>query len=104
MLGLNRLLDLDRMRGQRESSFILSPAPVSASARSDDPCGGSIPVFNDPSAVLVDTAVSRVDSASQYVLCWDTALRRHAVYQCIVSNRPLDSDDDYEPDLDGGLL
>ncbi|KAJ2020186.1 Anaphase-promoting complex subunit 1 [Coemansia sp. RSA 2337] len=95
MLGLNRSLDLDRMRGQRDSLFILSPAP----ARSDD-LGSSIPVFNDPNAVLVSTAFGRLDTTSQYVLCWDTALRRHAVYQCIVSSRPLDNDDDYSSDTD----
>ncbi|KAJ2875111.1 Anaphase-promoting complex subunit 1 [Coemansia aciculifera] len=95
MLGLNRSLDLDRMRGQRDSLFILSPAP----ARNDD-LSSAIPVFNDPNAVLVSTAVGRLDTTSQYVLCWDTALRRHAVYQCIVSSRPLDNDDDYSSDTD----
>ncbi|KAJ2813001.1 Anaphase-promoting complex subunit 1 [Coemansia furcata] len=95
MLGLNRSLDLDRMRGQRDSLFILSPAP----ARGDD-LGSSIPVFNDTNAVLVSTAVGKLDTTSQYVLCWDTALRRHSVYQCIVSSRPLDNDDDYSSDTD----
>ncbi|KAJ2330372.1 hypothetical protein GGI00_003737, partial [Coemansia sp. RSA 2681] len=95
MLGLNRSLDLDRMRGQRDSLFILSPAP----AASDD-FGDSIPVFNDASAVLVSTAVSRLDITAQYVLCWDASLRRHAVYQCIVSSRPLDNDGEYALDAD----
>ncbi|KAJ2489864.1 Anaphase-promoting complex subunit 1 [Coemansia sp. RSA 2050] len=95
MLGLNRSLDLDRMRGQRDSLFILSPAP----ARTDD-LGTTIPIFNDPNALLVSTAIGRLDTTSQYVLCWDTALRRHAVYQCIVSSRPLDNDDDYSSDTD----
>ncbi|KAJ1817048.1 Anaphase-promoting complex subunit 1, partial [Coemansia sp. RSA 2675] len=97
MLGLNKSLDLDRMRGQRDSLFILSPAPT----RSDD-LDSTIPIFNDPNALLVSSAIGRLDSTSQYALCWDTALRRHAVYQCIVSSRPLDNDDDYSSDTDIG--
>ncbi|KAJ2744240.1 Anaphase-promoting complex subunit 1 [Coemansia sp. BCRC 34301] len=102
VLGLNRTLDLDRIRGQRDSLFILSPAP----ATSDD-LGSSIPAFSDSNSILVGTAVGRIDATSQYVLCWDASLRRHVIYQCIVLSRQLDNNDNYyssDTDTSFGVL
>ncbi|KAJ2160863.1 Anaphase-promoting complex subunit 1 [Coemansia sp. RSA 552] len=82
MLGLGRSLDLDRVR----RGLMLSPTPNKQELGED-----SVPVFNDPNAVLLGVGTSRHDSM-QFVLCWDSAQRRLSVYQCITIDQPADDD------------
>ncbi|KAJ1720673.1 hypothetical protein LPJ61_006132, partial [Coemansia biformis] len=91
MLGLSRAPDLDRMRRQNGRQLMLSPTPTRADGAA---AAAAIPVFNDPNIVLVGTAASRRSRSAQFVLCWDTAARRHVVYQCVVVAQALEGDDD----------
>ncbi|KAJ2805316.1 Anaphase-promoting complex subunit 1 [Coemansia guatemalensis] len=98
MLGLSRSPDPHRMRAHQQGrQLLLSPTP----SRVEGP-GSSIPVFNEPNIVLVSTATSRHDPTVQFVLCWDSAARRHLVYQCAVADQSLESEVDTSADAGSG--
>ncbi|KAJ1664368.1 Anaphase-promoting complex subunit 1 [Coemansia sp. RSA 1646] len=86
MIGLSRPADLDAIRKLNGREIVLSPTPAKHSS-------GTVPVFNDPNAMLVAAATSRHGSAPrQFVLCWDTTARRHTLYQCVVLERTSECD------------
>ncbi|KAJ2082738.1 Anaphase-promoting complex subunit 1 [Coemansia sp. RSA 988] len=98
MLGLSRSPDPYRMRAHQQGrQLLLSPTP----SRVEGP-GSSIPVFNEPSIVLISTATSRHDPTVQFVLCWDSTARRHLVYQCAVADQSLESEADTSADAGSG--
>ncbi|KAJ1722843.1 Anaphase-promoting complex subunit 1 [Coemansia erecta] len=80
VLGIKRTLDPDYMRRQRDKQPLLSPTPTRPSAH---PTGGSaVSILSDPAIKIVDTAISRRNSAvSQYVLCWDSSEQSYVVFR-----------------------
>ncbi|KAJ1852661.1 hypothetical protein LPJ57_007628, partial [Coemansia sp. RSA 486] len=91
MLGIDRSADPGRIYKQKGKGLLLSPTPARAGCSSD----AHIPIFNEPSISLVDTAVSRQggSAASQYVLCWDSSAQRYVVYRSVVVDHRQSLDD-----------
>ncbi|KAJ2854505.1 Anaphase-promoting complex subunit 1, partial [Coemansia erecta] len=91
MLGIDRSADPSRLYKQRSRSFLLSPTPTHPGNSTDD----YVPIFNEPSISLVDTAASRQgsDMALQYVLCWDSSAHRYLLYKSVTIDHRQSPDD-----------